>query len=924
MKRLFHIVWICLAVAACSKDELPGTHGEFASLTLSVVSSQNDVKTRAVSADADEQRINNLYIFIFNPDGSVDYRNYISSLSASSWTGTISGLTCGTGKSVAAIANTDNTVVDITREMLDGIASRAALDSCVVNIRGKFIERGTNFLMTGVAENVTVTADGPVQVTVPLTRVDSKIRFRVTEASGVTFTSDDWRVVSVPRKAGMMASRTDLCTDPAECFDTEWAHFEEDGKTFAFYSLESVLTPRAEIPVTAGTYEEQYALREKQDKTPTGAGIEVANGDYTYAPKTGTCVQLRGDIRYKDASSGVEISADVVYTVHLGGVEGVDDYNLLRNTYYTYNVKIVSVDKIIIEVDSSKGTAEDERRPGAEGDVVMALQIKELDAYNEVFTLSFHQSNVDETMTWDVNTPFSRGAAGEHPADYKWIKFRINSKNSSNFYSSTDFRAYPGDDAVYTGTVSLDTYMTDVANGTDKLLYVDQLVNILQACKERYRTSGSGGSDHLFDSSDYMRFTAFVDEYYYETSPTDPSETAVNGLWKKFVNQQARVMNILSNLAYSPDRQSTKTNAIYSIRQSSIQTMYNIMDEENFTAWGTEMIQEETPVAFEKNTNDVSNPTYNDSNNGRANTLRMWLGGSTTKRWSDYVTTSTWTLKSDYEAAKYKCLRMNRDNDGDGTIDENEVQWYLAAINQLMDLWIGEWSFDQRARLYRKTTWTEGQEQYFASSTVHEKYLGYDNPIILWSSEGSSTGKLSQNYSSSISTPVYYRCVRNLGIPRTAAGTVKPDDMATYDAMTRRISLARIDQQSIRGYFQTAELPEHHEREAANKPWRIFEVLNTPSGGHGYNWESLRSAASAGNSPCPAGYRIPNQRELALMHSRIGNDGNWTLNNHFSRTRFQFDSGRPGFSVSQNNGVLYLLSGTGNYGGVRCVKDINE
>lgn len=555
---------MCLAVAACSKDELPGTHGEFASLTLSVASSQNDVKTRAVSADADEQRINNLYIFIFNPDGSVDCRNYISSLSASSWTGTIGGLTCGTGKSVAAIANTDNTVVDITREMLDGIASRAALDSCVVNLRGKFIERGTNFLMTGVAENVTVTAGSPVSATVPLTRVDSKIRFRVTEASGVTFTSDDWRVVSVPRKAGMMASRTDLCTDPAECFDTEWAHFEEDGKTFAFYSLESVLTPRAEIPVTAGTYEEQYALREKQDKTPTGAGIEVANGDYTYAPKTGTCVQLRGDIRYKDASSGVEISTDVVYTIHLGGVEGVDDYNLLRNTYYTYNVKIVSVDKIIIEVDSSKKTEEDEQRPGAEGDVVMALQIKELDAYNEVFTLSFHQSNVDETMTWDVNTPFSRGAAGEHPADYKWIKFRINSKNSSNFYSSTDFRAYPGNDAVYTGTVSLDTYMTDVANGTDKLLYVDQLVNILQACKERYRTSGSGGSDHLFDSSDYMRFTAFVDEYYYETSPTDPSETAVNGLWKKFVNQQARVMNILSNLAYSPDRQSTKTNAIYS------------------------------------------------------------------------------------------------------------------------------------------------------------------------------------------------------------------------------------------------------------------------------------------------------------------------------------------------------------------------
>lgn len=99
--------------------------------------------------------------------------------------------------------------------------------------------------------------------------------------------------------------------------------------------------------------------------------------------------------------------------------------------------------------------------------------------------------------------------------------------------------------------------------------------------------------------------------------------------------------------------------------------------------------------------------------------------------------------------------------------------------------------------------------------------------------------------------------------------------------MTRRISLARIDQQSIRGYFQTAELPEHHEREAANKPWRTFEVMNTTSGNNTYNWETLRSDASSGDSPCPTGYRIPNQRELALMHSRIGNDGNWTLNNHF-------------------------------------------
>ena len=72
-----------------------------------------------------------------------------------------------------------------------------------VNLRGKFIERGTNFLMTGVAENVTVTAGSPVSATVPLTRVDSKIPLPRHRGFGASLHFDDWRVVSVPRrKAG--------------------------------------------------------------------------------------------------------------------------------------------------------------------------------------------------------------------------------------------------------------------------------------------------------------------------------------------------------------------------------------------------------------------------------------------------------------------------------------------------------------------------------------------------------------------------------------------------------------------------------------------------------------------------------------------------------------------------------------------------
>lgn len=86
---------------------------------------------------------------------------------------------------------------------------------------------------------------------------------------------------------------------------------------------------------------------------------------------------------------------------------------------------------------------------------------------------------------------------------------------------------------------------------------------------------------------------------------------------------------------------------------------------------------------------------------------------------------STWTMKSDYEAAKYKCLRMNRDNDGDGTIDENEVQWYLAAIHQLTDLWIGEWSFDPRAQALQENDLDRG-----AGAVFRQQYGSREVPWL--------------------------------------------------------------------------------------------------------------------------------------------------------------------------------------------------
>lgn len=921
MKRLFYIGWLCLLFVACSREELLNLSGTPASLILSINTMQNDEKTRAVSPEQAEKRIFNLYIFVFNKDGSIDYQKYhpLNESTIESTKISINGLTCGSEKSVAAIVNIENanTIVAIKSSTLDAITSRSELEEIVVNMQTQSLERGTSFLTSGITENVTVSAEGATPVTVLLKRVDAKIRFNINTIEGVTFIPSDWRVVSIPSRISVMGAHLDLCSSEADCFDTDWAKFEDGGATFAFYSMEHLLNPKAQI-ASGGTDAERYALREKQEKIPTGSGNSVKNGAFVYAPATGTYVEMRGHVRYTQHDE--DISADVIYTVHLGGVEGANDYNTLRNTFYTYNVKIVSVNAIEIEVASSDKT-EEELRPGAEGDVTVAKKILNLDAYNETFTLAFNQSDVDESLTWNVYTPFSKGSEVENPLDYKWIYFRINEKTLNGLRYNDDFRIYPGDQNVYSGEVTLSTYIADIERGEDKLLDVKQLVALLKASKEIYLQPNA---KHLFDSDYNAKFTAYVNEYYYETNPKDISVTAVGGLWKQFTNQQQRVMNILSQLKYSPDHESSKSNAVYSISQHAIQTMYNrSLNEANYTAWGTQMIQDETPVVFDTEFSMLENSPASDHSNGRKNTFLMWLPSS--KRWDDYIMPNTWSMKSDYNTAKYKCLRMNRDSNGSGVIDESEVQWYLAAINQLTDIWIGEWSYDPTARLYKNKEWVE---QYFVSSTVSSR-SGFvrkrDNPQILWSSEGSSIGFLADAAGAGgVDTPVYYRCVRNLGVPRDADLKTVPNELAEYDTETHRMSLKRLDAQSIRGYYQTTEeLPQHHEREATNKPYWAFEVSSTPVGGDKYTWQSLFEYIQSGARLCPNGYRVPNQRELALMLSRIGNDGHWTLNNHFSRTRFQFDSDRPGFSVKVNDGfLLYLLHGNTEKGGVRCVKDL--
>lgn len=937
MKRYIYLLYtLCLVLSACQEMDIEHEVGVGeAKLSLTISSTNNKVVSRAVSSDAEEKMIYNLSLFVFNQDGSkASFKSEPNVNKSESSVITWEKIPSGTGKTIVVIANVDNNNFNLTTDQLNSTTTKAELLALVATMNGDLTERGNTFLMSGLVENATLTPNQNNPINIKLHRLDAKIRFNITTATGVTFKPQDWRVCSVPRKVYVLPNGSNVPFPFKDnYFNSKWFNFEvstEDKNTFAFYSLENKNASKRAIP-TSGDYNTQYALREKRIKTNNGNGT-VTNGAFEYAPDAGTYVELRGNVRYKP-NDEMDISADVVYTVHLGAVGGVNDYNSLRNTAYTYNVNIVSVDKIIIEVDAENG---EEPRPGSEGNVVIAKVIKEIDAYNEVFSLLFHQSSIDNTLTWNVDTPFSTGEEKDNPKDCDWIYFNLCTKGAT-LYNNT-LITYSGDQKVYTDSEfndkafahPLDKYMSDITAKTQKMLNIKQLTTILKECKKRYidNQSQTPKKSHLLDASDNIRFTAYVKEYYYDTNPNNPSETVENGLWKKFVNEKKRVINILSNFKYSADGMSTKSNALYSIRQASIQTIYNRFSPAKFTAWGSQMIQDETQLLFDSQTYKNESITYSDKTNGRKNSIEMW-GLSSAVQWSTYIDFTTWKMQTNYEYAKYKCLKLNRDMNGDGKIDKTEVQWYLSSENQLTDMWIGENSYNNDARLYKLPTWNL-TVQWYASSTVTgrtgSKNNFRDNPQILWSSEGSSIGVLS-GAGNVTTAKVYYRCVRNLGLPKDALESTTPDDIATYNASTGTISLDKLDEKSIRGFSTAQELSDHTERDVRgyNKPWTRFRI-HTATHGVNLTWEQIRqrSQPNSANPVCPKGWRVPNQRELALMYSRMPkNETTWPLNNQFSRTGFSFGNiNRPGFSINKGGGVLYLLNTVNETGGVRCVQDV--
>lgn len=935
----------------------------------------------------------------------------------------------GTDLTVYMIANLDSDMAKVSSDLLSStIHDEKDIKIFEVFLNQTTLSRNGYFPMTCKVDGVNISASNSGNVArtdiggVQLERIDSKIKFifktgNTPDAKGQTiekFEARQWRVVNVPRKSYLLSyedrgvtescghdivnvkpetSSDDYGKYAAGFFTTDFVNFEEfpagGSAEFSFYMMENRQKPKK----TLTNYQDRSrAIKDNEGLNKSCQVSYTLNGvDYTrdmrmfeYANDFSTYVVVTGYVTMslQDDEAGKVLGGDVEYLIHLGDWGSSNgNYNIERNTSYTYTVTINSLNSIRVEVETSQaGQKFTENQPGATGQISIAKEeIALCDCHYESKTISFHLSNffkngkinrenciVDE-LTWSVKTPFGEGepkivngVESVTGLDYQWVHFRLNKRGDNGNYYSDKRRKYTDREFAASETWR-DAKQNAENDGTAGLagFHNDGIMTVPYLCKyikDQVNKYLDNPAVSDFDSGTAaegpkISLTAFVDEFYYDKNPVT-SETR-SDLWKYFVNKDDRKLHILCNSVKSLDEESSMTGSVVTIQQSSIQCVYNTDPSYTAlqTAWGVENADEDAG-ALEKgvywSVQSDDNRCNNDQFNGLYNSCKEW-GLSPADQSSDFTTGLSWTeymnyevdnstpqLQKDYKYMRYACMNRNRDNNGDGKIDRNEVRWYLASIRQLVGLYVGDGLLNSKTKLYnksadeRKSNVNSDWQQHIVSSTSFGG--NSNNPTILWAEEGTSTNHFYHNWGDIQGSEI--RCVRNLG---NIAGisdesyTIDqvPNDYIVYDDANKTFTCTHLNSQALR-YYTSKELIYSDERSQENRLYKKFECYSNSSETKANNYfKSYNDAVTegmskgTGNPFCPKGYRTPSQIEAAIMRYYMGELTTmtrtyWSFGPYGSNKKFE-EPDKPGFVVQGTNITVTNNSAT-DY--VRCVRDV--
>lgn len=946
------------SLSSCVKENISAPdHGEgTVYLSLNVFSGGMDqviVKSPWDPNDDNERAVENLRIYIFSKatGNLVGYKYFSkddltftddSSQPGYDRTATVSNIPTSTGEVyIYAIANartsqykvTDDAILDIDESNLSHLTRETFLSATCTRQLGSINPADNRFVMSGFANNgdpVIIARKGTTQqaeITSPtdddhkcvkLYKILSKNKITVKTEGNVTFKPEYMEIHNVPQVYGLIRGNN-VSPSGFETFDRIiWSE-----NSYQCYLPANVQTA-TETPTSFNDRE-----RNTYDKT-------TGKKSFDNAPENATYVVIHG--KYQ----GGDYAGDLSYTVHLGDFShNMSDFSVAANSNYEYTLTIKGVNNFIAESQKIAG-ADD---PGSEGVVIFkGTDILEVDCHYEARVMKFSMSELNQIINVDnygyilkIQTAFCEtismivdgegriydaaefktqsnptvlttvGADGlpvdasriliSGDADFGWVHFVKNtgvysatpSSNPgckvSSSHAISDVCAYPGGDNTQT---------------------------IFEFLRDLYKAGKEQTASYFNATGSSVYVTCFVDENYY------PKKN-----WTEYVNKsEPRRMYFANELFVSADGQSSFARAKYVVSQKSIWTFYKL--DPALKPFGLESVSEEKAqgVNVVSGTNRLEEPW-----DGRASAI------SNNRNKGFYASSTKSTGKQDIYKDAYKaCMSRNRDEDGDGTINENEIKWYLASVDQYKGMWAGEEAFDADARLFKATEseWTDLKTAFDSNGGNNNgalkkwHYFTCSHADTFWAEEGCATG--------TDGSATMVRCIRTL-----ASNSDGLESAETYYSYKDDVVELKLNDVALRtpqsGGFQT-----YFERgKDSNKLYKKFKIASANLSGT-YKRNQVISTAkgtgfiNASDDVCQksaeygGSWRVPNQRELSIM-SAVNNE---TFKNLFSCTSFTgVQSGY--YKGGTGNEYGFVLAGTqmtvavganeDNYG-VRCVMDV--
>lgn len=556
--------------------------------------------------------------------------------------------------------------------------------------------------------------------------------------------------------------------------------------------------------------------------------------------------------------------------------------------------------------------------------------------------------------------------------DYKWIEFWPQTKaNKIATYPgvSTWSRANVNSLSLMNPNVYGEYTSGDCTEKSQKLLDVyDVIVAMGNVVKRIYQKDNNitGDNDRIIvtknnDNNYVARFTAFVNEYYYYENPSTGN---IIGTWSDFTNKDTRDMIIAMSTDVSLDGNSTYSKVHSYISQLSIQTFYNSSQAREFNAFGIETYNE-TPLAFKFNKPTTITGNLDDSD-GRSNQLRL-MGASTinnsvltyneSEDWDKYINPESnngWikSIPTDrtqrkldqglyvHQAAYDACMSRNRDLNGDGKIQDNEIRWYLASLNEYIRIGIGSSAISSEARLYMGDKAAMERSEY-PNSYLQDGALYYtsssDGKRVFWAVEKGSYGPEGRYYSGN---PVPLRCVRALPAKSEAEGTdissisgiVAVSTYEKHDATDTTPIVLEFKDRLANSLYRTridgGSMIVHNEDSPANL---FYEGIYVSSGflPMSYRLGDIIGYEGTILNPCSnyeeneiTGWRVPNLVEFSALNAAGLIDSNASC-----CTQFSNQSVRYGFAYATSTKNIYCPDKEGDINSsyrIRCVRDVPE